>query len=302
MSGRHREHRSGCEVLKYLGVIGHPLKRSLSPVFQQAALDHMRLDIVYEAWPTPPDGLQTRITTLRSPTVLGANVTIPHKEAVIAMVDHVDDLAARIGAVNTIVNQGGRLAGHNTDVSGLMRSLTKDGGFEPKGKRVVVAGAGGAARAAAAGLLEARAASVTVINRTLARANRLVEDLRPYADRSELRALPGMYASWAAVMSACDLLLNCTSAGSAGFDSESPIPFDLIRSGMLVCDLIYDPAETALMAEARNRGARTLGGLPMLVYQGAASFELWTGEKAPLDVMFEAARSLVEAGAAKGKK
>jgi len=289
-------------VLKYLGVIGHPLKRSLSPVFQQAALDHMRLDIVYEAWPTPPDGLQTRITTLRSPTVLGANVTIPHKEAVIAMVDHVDDLAARIGAVNTIVNQGGRLAGHNTDVSGLMRSLTKDGGFEPKGKRVVVAGAGGAARAAAAGLLEARAASVTVINRTLARANRLVEDLRPYADRSELRALPGMYASWAAVMSACDLLLNCTSAGSAGFDSESPIPFDLIRSGMLVCDLIYDPAETALMAEARNRGARTLGGLPMLVYQGAASFELWTGEKAPLDVMFEAARSLVEAGAAKGKK
>ncbi len=289
-------------MLKYLGVIGHPLKRSLSPVFQQAALDHMRLDIVYEAWPTPPDGLQTRITTLRSPTVLGANVTIPHKEAVIAMVDHVDDLAARIGAVNTIVNQGGRLAGHNTDVSGLMRSLTKDGGFEPKGKRVVVAGAGGAARAAAAGLLEARAASVTVINRTLARANRLVEDLRPYADRSELRALPGMYASWAAVMSACDLLLNCTSAGSAGFDSESPIPFDLIRSGMLVCDLIYDPAETALMAEARNRGARTLGGLPMLVYQGAASFELWTGEKAPLDVMFEAARSLVEAGAAKGKK
>lgn len=285
-----------------MGVIGHPLKRSLSPVFQQAALDHMRLDIVYEAWPTPPDGLQTRITTLRSPTVLGANVTIPHKEAVIAMVDHVDDLAARIGAVNTIVNQGGRLAGHNTDVSGLMRSLTKDGGFEPKGKRVVVAGAGGAARAAAAGLLEARAASVTVINRTLARANRLVEDLRPYADRSELRALPGMYASWAAVMSACDLLLNCTSAGSAGFDSESPIPFDLIRSGMLVCDLIYDPAETALMAEARNRGARTLGGLPMLVYQGAASFELWTGEKAPLDVMFEAARSLVEAGAAKGKK
>ena len=289
-------------MLKYLGVIGYPLKRSLSPVFQQAAIDHLRLDIVYEAWPTAADGLGTRVKTLRSPAVLGANVTIPHKETVIAMLDEVDSMAGRIGAVNTVVNRQGKLVGHNTDASGLMRALREDGGFEPERKRVVVAGAGGAARAAVAGLLEEGAAGVTVINRTLSRANSVVEDLRPQADGGELRALPEMYASWAAVMGACDLLLNCTSAGSAGFDSESPIPFDLIRSGMLVCELVYDPPETTLMAEGRKRGARVLGGLPMLVYQGAASFELWTGEKGPLDVMFEAARSAVQAGAAKGGK
>ena len=289
-------------MLKYLGVIGFPLKRSLSPAFQQAALDHLRLDVVYEAWPTPDDGLETRMKTVRSPRVIGANVTIPHKEAVMRMVDEVDETAARVGAANTIVNREGRLFGYNTDVSGLTRALAEDGGFESAGKRVVVAGAGGAARAAVAGLLEAGAVSVTVINRTLSRANRLVEDLRPYADQTELRALPETYASWAAVMGVCDLLLNCTSAGSAAFDSESPVPFELIRSGMLVGDLIYDPAETVLMTEARKRGALVLGGLPMLVYQGAASFELWMGRKAPVDVMFEAARSAVEAGAAKGVK
>src|SRR6266542_926810 len=183
---------------KYLGVIGYPLERSLSPAFQQAALDHLRLDAVYEPWPTPADGLQTRTTTLRSPMVLGANVTIPHKEAVMAMLDEVDEVAGRIRAVNTIVNREGRLFGYNTDLQGLMRALRQDGGFEPVGQRVVIAGAGGAARAAVAGLLDAGVASVTVINRTLARANRLVEDLRPYADGNELRALPEIYASWVA--------------------------------------------------------------------------------------------------------
>ena len=287
-------------MLKYLGVIGHPLRRSLSPAFQQAALDHLRLDIVYESWPTPEDALQTRITTMRSPTVLGANVTVPHKEAVIPMLDELDELARRIGAVNTIVNREGRLYGYNTDVSGFIRALRDDGGFQPERRRVVIAGAGGAARAVATGCLEAGVAAVTVINRTLSRANRLVDDLRAFATASELRALPEMYASWAAVMGSCDLLVNCTSAGSAGFEKESPAPFDLIRPSMLVYDLIYDPTETALMAAASKRGARVLGGLPMLVYQGAASFELWTQQEAPLAVMFEAARAAVEAGAAKG--
>jgi shikimate dehydrogenase len=286
--------------LKYAGVIGYPLERSLSPMFQQAALDHLRLDVVYEAWPTPDDGLTTRIATLRSPAVLGANVTVPHKESVISLLDNVDALAGRVGAVNTIVNRDGKLQGHNTDVMGFMRALREDGGFEPEGRRIVVAGAGGAARAVIAGLLEARAASVSVINRTLSRANRLVADLGASAREAELRALPEMYASWAAVLGSCDLLVNCTSAGSAGFKGEPPVPVDLIRSRMLVCDLVYHPSETSLMAAAGKRGARVLGGLPMLVYQGAASFELWTGQEAPLEVMFQAARGALKAGAAKG--
>jgi len=287
--------------VKYLGVIGYPLKRSLSPAFQQAAMDHLRLDVVYEAWPTPEDALQTRVTTLRSPAVLGANVTIPHKQAVMPMLDEIDELARRIGAVNTIVNRDGLLFGYNTDLSGFMRALREDGGFEPEGRPAVVAGAGGAARAVVAGLLDAGAASVTVINRTLSRANRLIEDLRPMATRSELRAMPEMYASWAAVMGACDLLVNCTSAGSAGFENQSPVPFDLIRPSMLAYDLIYDPPETALMAGAQKSGALVLGGLPMLVYQGAASFELWTGKQAPLVVMFEAARAAVETSVKGGR-
>jgi shikimate dehydrogenase len=181
-----------------------------------------------------------------------------------------------------------------------MRALRDDGGFEPEGRRVVVAGAGGAARAVVAGLLEARVASVSIINRTLSRANRLVADLAPIAGESELRALPEMYASWAAVLGSSDLLVNCTSAGSVGLEGEPPVPVDLIRSGMLVFDLVYHPPETSLMAASRKRGARVLGGLPMLVYQGAASFELWIGQEAPLEVMLEAARQALGDGVAKG--
>jgi len=277
-------------MLKYLGVIGYPLTRSLSPAFQQAALDYLRLDIEYQAWPTPEDALATRITTMRSPTVLGGNVTIPHKEAVLPLIDEVDPLAARIGAVNTIVNRDARLYGYNTDAGGFMRALREDGGFEPAGRRVVIAGAGGVARAVVTALLEVGTRSVTVINRTLSRANRLVTELTELVGASELRALPEMYASWAAVMSSCDLLINCTSAGSSGSEEESPVPLDLIRPSMLVYDLVYHPAETRLMAAARQTGASMLGGLPMLVYQGAASFELWTEQEAPLDIMFEAAR------------
>ena len=288
-------------MLKYLAVIGYPLSRSLSPELQQAALDYARLDIVYQSWPTPPDGLQTRVGGLRGESVLGANVTIPHKEAVLPMMDEVDEMAARAGAVNTIVNRERRLHGYNTDVAGFLRALVDDARFEPAGRRVVIAGAGGAARAVVVALLEAEAGAITVINRTLSRANRLVEDLRPFARGSELRALPEMYASWAAVMGSCHLLVNCTSAGAADFEEESPVPADLIRSSMLVYDLVYHPAETALMAAARERGARVIGGLAMLVYQGAASFELWTGQEAPVEVMFGAAREALGASVARGR-
>src|SRR5438093_12938488 len=164
-------------MLKYLGVIGYPLTRSLSPAFQQAALDALRLDILYEAWPTPADGLQTRVTTLRSPTVLGANVTIPHKEAVMAMLDEVDEVAGRIRAVNTIVNREGRLFGYNTDLQGLMRALRQDGGFEPVGQRGVIVGAGGAPRAAAPRQHDAGAAAATLINQNPARRFSLAQDL-----------------------------------------------------------------------------------------------------------------------------
>jgi shikimate dehydrogenase len=264
-------------------------------VFQQAALDHLKLDVVYETWPTPEDGLATRITTMRSPTVLGGNVTIPHKETAMRLVDEVDEVATRIGAVNTLVNREGKLFAYNTDAVGFMRALRDDGVFDPREKRVVVAGAGGVARAVVIALLDAEVSSICVINRTLSRANRLVEDVEGERGAIELRVLPEMYASWAAVMGSCDLLVNCTSAGSSSAVDESPVPTDLIRPSMFVYDLIYHPAETALMGAARKVGATVLGGLPMLVYQGAASFELWTGQKAPVDIMLNAAHNATDA-------
>lgn len=276
-------------MLKYLGVIGYPLTRSLSPAFQQAALDHLRLDIVYEAWPTPPDGLNTRLTTMHSPAVLGGNVTIPHKEAVLPLLDEVDPLARRIGAVNTIVNREGRLYGYNTDAVGFMRALREDGGFDPAGRRVVIAGAGGVARAVVVALSDAGAGPVTVINRTFARSMALAGDLRAQGMRMHVGAMPDQRRSWEFVMKKCDLLINCTPVDS-GDSSDSPIPLELIKGRLFVYDLIYHAAQTHLMAAARKAGASVLGGLPMLVYQGAASFELWTEHQAPLDIMFEAAR------------
>jgi shikimate dehydrogenase len=279
-------------VTKYAGVIGYPAKQSLSAVFQQAAFDHLGLDMRYEVWPTPEERLSEVVQGLRAPDRLGANVTIPHKEAVLPLMDQTDALARRVGAVNTVVNRDGRLHGHNTDAGGFLRALREDGGFDPTGARVLVAGAGGAARAVVIALADAGAASVTVINRTFPRASWLVQELQPQAGATELHALPDVYASWLASAVSCRLLINCTSVGMAGTQEEkgSPVPIDLIPAGALVFDLIYRPLNTPLIIAARKRGARALGGLPMLIYQGADSFHLWTGLEPPLDVMLKAAR------------
>ncbi|HEU5322419.1 MAG TPA: shikimate dehydrogenase [Methylomirabilota bacterium] len=287
-------------MTKLLGVIGYPAKQSLSAVFQQAAFDALGLDLRYEVWPTPPERLAEVVQGLRAPDRLGANVTIPHKETVVPMMDETDELVRRLGAVNTIVNREGRLYGHNTDAGGFLRALREDGGFDPAGARVLVAGAGGAARAVVIALADAGAPSITIINRTFPRAGRLVEELQPHAGDTELHALPDVHASWMASVVSCRLLINCTSVGMAGTPEEkdSPLPIDLIPAGALVFDLIYRPPKTRLMAAAEKRGSRVLGGLPMLVYQGAESFRLWTGAEPPLDVMFKAARSALGGKAA----
>ena len=282
--------------MQYLGVITDPHKQSTSPVFQQAAIDALDLGIKYERWPTPPDGLATRVTGLRAPSVLGANVTIPHKEAVMPMLDELDPLAQRVGAVNTILNREGKLPGYNTDVEGFLRALKDDASFDPAGCDVVIAGAGGAARAVVVALIQAGASSIAVLNRSPKRAERLVADLGPSAGKTRLEASDATPESWAKMAPRAQLLVNCTSVGMAGAaEEETPVPAGLIRPEMLVFDLIYRPLETRLLNEAADRGARVLGGLPMLIYQGAASFKIWTEQDAPVDVMFDAARkTLVE--------
>ena len=277
--------------MKYLGIIGCPLGHSLSPFFQQAALDHLGLDIRYEAWETSPDRLAERVDRLRAPDHLGANVTIPHKEAVIPFLNELDNPARRTGAVNTIANRQGRLYGYNTDVAGFLRALREDAGFDPRGRDVLVLGAGGAARAVAAALLDSTAASLTITDIDPDRAASLVRDLGGQG-QTVLRIVPPASADLAAAASACQLLVNCTPIGMRHnpAENDTPIPPEIIQPGVLTFDIVYNPPETVLMAAARQRGAHVLGGLSMLIYQGAASFQIWTGREAPVDVMFAAAR------------
>jgi shikimate dehydrogenase len=278
-----------------LGILGYPLAHTLSPVLHQAALDRHSLPIRYQAWPTPPEGLGEAVEMLRGDEYLGANVTIPHKERLVPMLDRVDRWAGAIGAVNTIVKEGQMLVGHNTDARGFLRSLREKAGFEPRGKRVVLLGAGGAARAAAFALAWEGVESLTITNRTPARARFLIADLGDAVPRAA--AVPMDEAFLREALNDADLVVNSTSVGMSHGEAEGValLSADLIPSTALVYDMVYTPASTPLMLAAREAGARTLGGLWMLVYQGAAAFELWTGKKAPVKAMHEAAQAQLQA-------
>lgn len=281
---------------KYLSIIGYPLEHSISPVFQQAALDFCEMDMEYEAWETPPGKLAAAVGELRYPRNAGANITIPYKEEVLNYLDEIDSLAYDIGAANTIVKEESVLVGYNTDAPGFLRALKDDGSFDPVGKAAVVIGAGGAARAVCHALLSAGASEITVVNRSRDRADDLVDALRQKV--AEKGASAGVSAvSWGVAemvgaLGSCELVVNCTSMGMkhGGQEKLSPLTQDQIPSRALVCDVVYNPAETPLLKLAAAAGAMTLGGLPMLVYQGVAAFELWTGKEAPVEVMFEAAK------------
>ena len=269
-----------------VGIVGYPLRHSVSPAFQQAAFDHLGIDARYLAWETPPNALAERMESLRGPSLLGANVTVPHKQAVVSFLDEVSQAAQDTGAVNTIVNEEGRLTGHNTDATGFLRALQVDAGFQAQGKRVLVLGAGGSARAVVYCLLKQGAGRVTIANRTVERAHRLIQTLG--SPRNAEAAPLGMTES----SNGWDLIVNCTTLGMrhAPGEKETPLPSDAIPANSLVYDLVYNPEETPLLQAAAKAGARTLGGLPMLIYQGAEAFRLWTGREAPVEVMFQAAR------------
>ena len=289
-------------MTKLIGLIGYPIKHSVSPYFQQAALDYYHLDIRYEAWETNPEKLEAVVAGLREPRNLGANVTVPYKEAVLSLLDEVDDLAGLIGAVNTIVKRDNRLLGFNTDAHGFLEGLRQEGHFDPEGKRVVVLGAGGAARAVCFALVREKVSSLIIINRTPLRAETLAESLRSYMAeaglKTDLTTLPGQNVSSGEAFARCHLIVNCTSVGMKHSSQEGKSPFgiEVIPPGVLVYDLVYNPYPTRLLELARKAGANILGGLAMLVYQGAASFELWTGKKAPVDIMLDKARKVLIGG------
>ena len=258
-------------------------------------MDHYGIDGVYQAYQVAPDSLEQFFQGLRQPDFLGINVTVPHKEAVIPYLDEVDDWATAAGAVNTVVNHGGRLSGHNTDGLGFLRALKEGAGFYPEGRRALVLGAGGAARGVILALVRDGIASLTVANRTLERAQRLTELAQ--ADGTSSRAIPLSGHELTEAAAAADLIVNCTTIGMSHGPDEtgSPLSTDQIPPTALVNDLVYNPLETPLLQEAQHAGAKVLGGIHMLVYQGAASFEMWTGRDAAVNVMLEAASGAMAA-------
>jgi shikimate dehydrogenase len=289
---------------RYIGLIGYPLKHSVSPYFQQAALDHYQLDIRYEAWETSPAGLPDIVKDLRKPQNIGANVTVPYKETVLPLLDGVDDLASLIGAVNTIVKKGDKLLGFNTDAYGFMEALDKEGHFDPEGKRVVMLGAGGVARAVAFVLVQRKAASLGITDGIFERASALTENLVRYIKgapgslgnlETEVRAFQWMNVGSARTFVDCDLILHCTTIGmkDSPQEGQSPLSLEVIPKNVLVYDVVYNPWLTPLLGLAQKAGADILGGLPMLVYQGAASFKLWTGKEAPVDIMLKRANEML---------
>ena len=275
---------------KHIGLIGKPVAHSTSPIFQQAALDHCGVDARYELWETEAEELPAVVERMRRDDCLGANVTIPHKERIIDLLDEIDPLARRIGAVNTVVNHGGRLSGHNTDILGFAQALRRDGEFDPHGCHAVVLGAGGVARAIAVALVDGGAASLTFTDIDQERAAGLARELTGQG-QTVLRAVPPASAELAAAASVCRLLVNCTPIGlrHSRAEDDTPIPPEQVPPGALVFDVIANPPETRLLAEAHRRGARIVSGMAMLVYQGAESFRLWTGLEPPLDIMRRAA-------------
>lgn len=270
--------------IKHVGVIGDPVEHSLSPVFQQAAFDALRIPARYERWHTTASELSERIHGLRALECFGANVTVPHKVAVAAMVDTLSETAARIGAVNTVINEDGLLRGDNTDLYGFQRALLVARPAVER-DRVLIIGAGGAARAVVAAVHEVGVAGITVANRSPERAETLLKEL----DVHGATVIP--LTDWDLMGAIRDhsVIVNATSIGwNDDQQVLAPALMDLVDPKGLIADLTY--RDTPLLRQAASRGITALDGLPMLVYQGARSFELWTGRDAPSEVMFAAAK------------
>lgn len=276
---------------KICALIGDPVEHSMSPVMHNTAFQKLGLDYLYIPFQVKPEGLPQAVAGLKGLNVAGFNITIPHKVAVIPLLDVLDPLAEKIGAVNTVVNNNGKLRGYNTDAEGFLRALLERGIY-PQGKNIVILGAGGAARAIAYILAE-KGARLTVLNRqqeldwaeNIAQLilDELHQEIKVFELSNIVNMLPG-----------ANLLVNATSVGMSPGDDVSPVPAGLLDKVPAVFDVVYNPLETKLLKEAAAAGAQTIGGVDMLVWQGALAFEKWTGQRAPVDLMRKEAIKMLE--------
>jgi len=254
------------------GILGNPVTHSLSPAMHNAALVASGIDAVYLPFSAPD--IAAAITGIRGLGVQGVSVTIPHKEAVMELLDSIDPVAEKIGAVNTVINTDGLLTGLNTDWLGATRALEEK--IDLSGSKVVILGAGGSARAIGFGLLE-RGADIVLCSRTESRGQALADELGcPWISLEDTRQLQG------------DILINATSVGMVPHIDKSPLPEGIVTRFRVVMDIVYAPMKTRLLQEAEANGCTIINGLEMLLYQGVAQFEIWTGKLAPVVVMREA--------------
>jgi shikimate dehydrogenase len=273
---------------KVYGIFGHPVSHSLSPIMHNAAFRKLNLDCVYVAFDIHPDNLESATRAIKSMGIAGVNVTIPHKERIISFLDGTAPEVAQTGAVNTIKNEDGKLTGYNTDVQGFLMAIEEDLGVTPKGLRIFLLGAGGAARAVLTGLCMTGASEIRIINRTLLKATALASEFKKsYEDISIKSYALEDTGSVERSLRGADLLINASSTGMEGVASME-LQMELLPKQSLVYDLVYKPRQTALLKKAKALGLKSAGGISMLLYQGAKSLEIWTGEVAPVDEMRKA--------------
>ncbi|NVM17873.1 MAG: shikimate dehydrogenase [Candidatus Lokiarchaeota archaeon] len=270
--------------IKVLCVIGHPIEHSMSPVMHNAALKELSLDYIYLAFDVPPEDLEKAMLGFKKHDMKGINVTIPHKETIMQYLDQIDPLAENIGAVNTVKNLNGILIGKNTDAFGAKKALI-DAGYNIKGKKVVILGAGGAARAISFALSD-EIDEIFICNRTKKRAIELAKDLK---DKMKITAT-GKDLSKETLKSLTndvDILINTTPIGMYPDVKKTPLSKEILMEHLFVYDIIYNPLKTQFLKDASEIGCRTLNGIDMFINQGALAFEWWTDKKPNINLMKE---------------
>jgi len=269
---------------KVYGILGDPVSHSLSPLMQNHAFVTHHLDAVYVPFHVLPDNLPVAVRGLRALSVAGVNVTIPHKETILPLLDEIDPSAKMIGAVNTIVNTRGVLTGYNTDTTGFIRSARHELSFQPEGREILLLGAGGACRAVAVGLAAAGVTSIVIANRHRTRAEKIINDLMPYFPFVQFFVVDYNNNSYLDAVFRADLIVNTTSVGLHG-EEINFLPLEHIKGSALIYDMIYSLSETPLIKSAQSLGLSCADGLGMLAAQGEDAFFLWTGVKLPAGFM-----------------
>jgi len=275
---------------KLTAVLGYPLSHSLSPLMHNEAFKHCSFNCIYIPLEVKPEDLGAVVKAIGRMNFIGFNVTVPHKVEVMKYLDEVDKLADIIGAVNTVVIKDGKMKGYNTDGIGFLKSLEESTKQPVEGRKVFILGAGGACRAISMTLAMNKAERIYICNRTYERAESLCRDINANFTSISLPVLME-YENMKEAIEDSDILINTTTVGMYPHSDESPLPKSLLKENLIVCDIVYNPKKTKLLKDAEALECKIVFGLPMLVYQGAEAFKLWTGIEAPVNVMFKAVES-----------